>query len=286
MKESAIDPHYTPQDIAKAVAASIGGRAPAFVLDPAAGDGALLVAVAARFPHAKMLAMDVDKKAAGRLQRKLPSSVVSVCDALTQKSIVHSHVWHFRDRVDVVVANPPFGNRHKATVLAVDAWGKQVRCGTTAAHVLSSAMWFSPKRMIVVVPNSLLYSERDADVRRLLGGRYVLSVLRSLGSGAFAGTGASVSLIELKRKRGGASKEAQIARKAAVKLDVGVVELIRGGVPMHEAEDLAEGGRPLLHTTNLLGKERCRIVKPSKRGIVSGPVILLPRAWGFRLRGT
>ena len=203
MKESAIDPHYTPQDIAKAVAASIGGRAPAFVLDPAAGDGALLVAVAARFPHAKMLAMDVDKKAAGRLQRKLPSSVVSVCDALTQKSIVHSHVWHFRDRVDVVVANPPFGNRHKATVLAVDAWGKQVRCGTTAAHVLSSAMWFSPKRMIVVVPNSLLYSERDADVRRLLGGRYVLSVLRSLGSGAFAGTGASVSLIELKRKRGG-----------------------------------------------------------------------------------
>ena len=267
--------HYTPREIAEAMA-EICDRGPSVVLDPAAGDGALLVAFATRFPRAQMLAMDIDKNAAERLRRKLPNCVVSVCDALVRRSAGRSRVWNFRDRVDVVVANPPFGDRRTAMVLTVDAWGEQIRCGLAAAHVLSAAACFSPKKMIVVVPDSLLHSERDAEAVRLLKGRYMVSVTQSLGSRAFVGTGASVSLIQLDRKEGRCEEES-CERKTFTRLEAGVVEIVRGGVPMHEVEETAEGGRPLLHTTNLLRTGTCRIVKPSTRGLISGPVILLPR---------
>ncbi len=259
------------------MARGIVGWQPKVVLDPAAGDGALLVALASKFPIARMLAMDIDKGAARRLREKMPNCIVSVCDALAHRSIGRSRVWGFRDRVDLVVANPPFGDRRSAMVLTVNAWGEHVRCGVAAAHVLSAAACFSPERMVVVVPDSFLYSQRDADALRLLRRRYFVRVLRSLGNRAFSGTGASVSLIELSQE--GERTPKPYVRRARTRLEVDAIELIRGGVPMHEAHDVSEGGLPLLHTTNILaiGTQPKRTVKRSRRGVISGPVILLPR---------
>ena len=52
---------------------------------------------------------------------------------------------------------------------------------------------------------------------------------------------------------------------------------------MHEANEVSEGGLPLLHTTSLTTRRQCPMVRPLNRGIVSGPAILLPRV-GFPRR--
>ena len=59
--------------------------------------------------------------------------------------------------------------------------------------------------------------------------------------------------------------------------DIGPVRLVRGGVPMHDVEEVARGGLPLLHTTNLLGRNARKLVRPLGRGVVAGHALLLPR---------
>ena len=91
--------HYTPDVAAEAVARAIRVQNADCILDPAAGDGALLKAVADRFPTVKMAAMDIDANAARRLRTKLPSCTVSICDALDLGSVSRTHVWGLKGLV-------------------------------------------------------------------------------------------------------------------------------------------------------------------------------------------
>ncbi len=269
--------YYTPEPLARLVARSIRVRRPRAVLDPAAGDGALLLATVARFPAIDALAIDIDRRAVGRIRQALPNCVASVCDALSPRSVSKSRVWGFRACVDVVVANPPFGSLSGPRLVTVPAWGEKVRCGVGAAHILSAILRFLPKQFVAVVPDSMLHSARDARARDLIASRYSFDLVQSLGNGYFGGAGASVSLVKLNRRRGVVT---QSATKSAVEAEGKGVEsvlLTRGGLPMHDAEEVSSGGVPLMHTTNLGDSRQLKLVKPLPRGVVSGPLILLPR---------
>ena len=92
-----------------------------------------------------------------------------------------------------------------------------MKSGIAAAHILAATFLFSPKQMLAIVPNSMLYSERDANVREVLRKRYSMEVLASLGSGTFANADVSVSLIELATRaaRVEVSKESRRADAAS-----------------------------------------------------------------------
>lgn len=186
-------------------------------------------------------------------------------------------MWSFRACIDVVVANPPFGSLGEGPrLVVVAAWGERIRCGVGAAHILSAVVGFLPRQLVAVIPDSMLHSERDARARELIASRYSLDVVRSLGSSVFANTGASVSLIELVRRPGVGGRHVSERTREAVIPKVGPVSLIRGGLPMHGVK-VSSTGLPLLHTTDLRDRRQRIYVKRLGRGVVSGPVILLPR---------
>lgn len=269
--------YYTPEPLAHLVARSIRVRRPRAVLDPAAGDGALLLATIARFPGTDALAIDIDRRAVGRIRQVLPNCIASVCDALSTRSVSKSSVWSFRTCVDVVIANPPFGSLSGPRLATVVAWGEEIRCGIGTAHILSAIRRFSPKQLVAVIPDSMLHSERDARARGLIASRYSFDLAQSLGSSYFGDAGASVSLIALNRRR---RISTQLSTKKVVEAEgngEGAVLLTRGGLPMHDAEEVDSGGIPLVHTTNFGNNAQFKLVKPLSRGVVSGPLILLPR---------
>lgn len=270
-------PYYTPGELAETLAKAIAVRNPRGVLDPAAGHGALLLAVASRFRNARMMAMDVDRAAGMRLRRLLPDATVSICDALSGGGMVRSKVWVLRDHVDVVVANPPFGLLRGPRLLSVQGWNGEVRCGTAAAHLLSAATCFSPSELLALVPDSMLHSERDGCAMRAFESRYSVEVLKAIGSSNFERTEASIKLVRMSRRgklprRKGSSNGMQCMGQ-----DIGPVRVVRGGVPMHDVEEAKGEGIPLIHTTNLIGRGAKRIVKPLGRGVVAGNALLLPR---------
>lgn len=270
--------YYTPDEVAQLVAQAIRESNPNAILDPAAGDGALLLAAMERFPNADTMAIDIDKSAILRLRKILPNCTVSSCNALDRRSITRSKVWRLKSCVDVVVANPPFGALGTPRLTVVAAWGETVRCGTGAAHILSATVGFAPKQLVAVVPDSMLHSERDARAVDLIESRYSLAVVKALGSGAFGNAGASVSLIELVR-RPSPTPQRELARTDdCFDVGTGPVLLTRGGLPMHDIKPMdSSRGIPLLHTTSLRGRGPSKFVRPLRRGVVCGPMILLPR---------
>ena len=270
--------YYTPKVVAQVVAESIHVQKPRAVLDPAAGDGALLQTVVARFPRTEALAIDIDRSAVQRLRQILPDCTSSVCDALNGRSVAKSNVWRLRSCVDVVVANPPFGSLSGPRLADVVCWGgKKVRCGIGAAHILAALVNFLPKQLVAVLPDSMLHSERDGMARSLIASRYSLDVVQSLGSDAFGNAGASVSLVEMTLRRAIGGQFAMKSEVAGRALGAGPVYLIRGGLPMHDVKEVASGGIPLVHTNNLGDRRPFKLVRPLRRGVVSGPLVLLPR---------
>lgn len=269
--------YYTPAEVAETLADAIEIRRPRAVLDPAAGHGALLVAVASRFRNARIMGMDVDKAAGMRLRRRLPGATVSVCDALSGGRVARSKVWDFRDHVDVVVANPPFGSLRGPRLVSVRAWDEEVRCGMAAGHLLSAAVSFAPFELLALVPDSMLHSERDGCAMRALESRYAVEVLKALGSRGFDRTDASVSLVRMSLLQGGRGKARPNGHRPCVEQEIGPVRLVRGGVPMHDVQEVRDGGVPLLHTTDLLRRNARKVVRPLSRGVIAGHALLLPR---------
>ena len=221
--------------------------------------------------------MDVDRAAGMCLRRRFPRATVSICDALSSDGLTRSKVWNHRDHVDVVVANPPFGSLNGPRLVSVQGWTSEVKCGVAAAHLLSAARWFSPRELLALVPDSMLHSERDVCAMRAFESQYSIEVLRTLGTSGFERTAASVSLIRMRRVSCPRGAREPSGPDECPQKDIGPVRLVRGGVSMHDAEEVEDDGLPLLHTTNLLGRGSNRLVKPRGRGIVSGPAVLLPR---------
>jgi len=94
---------YTPAPLAERLAAlALEGWAedePPSVCDPACGEGALLQAVLARRPDARLWGADLDPAALGMLRGRIEATLVRA-DALT-------HAWPDAP-FDIVIANPPW----------------------------------------------------------------------------------------------------------------------------------------------------------------------------------
>lgn len=278
--------YYTPTEVAELVANLICVESPRAVIDPAAGSGALLAAAKARYPHATVLAMDIDPTATRRLRGELSFGVVSNCDALSRESVSRSNIWPYRDKIDVVVANPPFGVLGSKHLVNVTCWGRTVRAGIASGHLLSAASSFRPKQIVAIVPSSMLHSDRDIEARELMSKYYSITGNKLLPSYAFPGNSASIRIVTFTRikEEGYGRTDDPVGQWECG--DVGPVEIIRGGVPMHEVTKANENcGMPLLHTTMIGGSSKRRpLVRPIGRGVVAGHVVLIPRVGLPRLR--
>ena len=271
--------YYTPAEIAELVANLIHVKRPRSIIDPAAGNGALLMAAKARYPDAMMFAIDIDPVAAKHLKKEMPLGIVSNCDALSRRSMSRSCIWPHREEIDVVVANPPFGVLGSRRIIDVTCWGHTLRAGVASSHLLSAAFNFSPKQIVAVVPGATTHSERDLAARRLMSKYYTINVNETLSGHSFPGNSASIRVVALTRVEEEGNGSSGDAVTNSEPSEVGPVEVIRGGVAIHAAKATSERrGVPLLHTTMMGGSSKRRqFVRPIGRGLVAGHLVLIPR---------
>ena len=94
--------HYTKPQFAAALIKLIDGS-PTAVLDPAAGDGALLRAATNQWPKISLAGFDISRSALQEAKKNLPPARLSCVNALRKR-------WNTSDskRYPLVVCNPPF----------------------------------------------------------------------------------------------------------------------------------------------------------------------------------
>ena len=146
------------------------------------------------------------------------------------------------------------------------------------AHLLKSFELFSPAQgAIVIVPESLLYSETDSTARSALAENYCFWKIADLESCTFRGTRAHASVIQI------SSTEQEIIPDGSLlpARKVGV-SVTRGGLPVHVMKQ-ASRGVPYVHSTDIRkvvegATSACfHHTADIAKGRITGWAILIPR---------
>ena len=229
--------------------------------------------------------MDLDRSTVERLRRREPRWVLSRANALSSSSWRQAEAGRRGVGSDLALLNPPFSmaTTKGITVTLPDFTG---RCSVAMAHVLVALSRAAPATCSAVVPESLMFSELDAPARAHLGEDYEFRSVCGLRNSTFRGTRANALIVRFRRREHPQppTREMRAAGTATA------LTLVRGGLPLFEAESYPRGVR-YLHSTELVAVahgcvlSRLRRVRQIPRGVVSGHVVLLPRV-GVPLPGS
>lgn len=270
------DAFYTPPRVARTVVSPLLDFRSTTCVDGSCGAGSLLAAFRElRGKSARCYGMDSDSVVIRRLRRLKPSWVLSRGDLLNRQSAQCCAVIRAGVDFDVAVANPPFSMGASKGVL-YELADRRLRCSVAAAHIVTALRLFRPKRaMSAIVPESFLYSDLDEPVRQLLRTRWDLQTVIELDRTTFSGAHASSAVVLLTSVGEGETD----ATPVGTRRDIDCV-LIRGGLPVHEVREASSGTR-YVHTRDLTHaiarRHALRRVRPLRRGVARGHVVLLPR---------
>ncbi len=268
------DSFYTPDRIVDAALRKCTLTSPASIVDFAAGDGALLRKATASWPKASIYATDVDFNAIRSIRREFPDWAVSRCDFLSPMSRSRATVFsRLAQPADLILLNPPFSYRGAQT-FPVSVWDESFLCSKAMAFVLQSLHYLAHNgQLIAVLPESSLFSDKDAHAWDAIKNRFTLTTGATAKRGVFSGCHARCTIVRLigrKRKRSvGAVNAIRPNQPLAV-------TLIRGSVPLHMDTG---SDRTLVHSTDLqrssviLNGHVASAVRPS----IIGPSVLIPR---------
>lgn len=274
---SDLDRYYTPPSVAREVVEATDATRMRSCVDSACGTGSLLRASEEVFPSVHCVGMDRDARAIRHLSREKPGWTLSRGDLLRKETWSNEAVLEQGQYCDYVLINPPFSMGRSKGVAA--CWkGRQLRTSLAMAHLLTTLSIFQPRKGgAAIVPESLVFSERDDEARRALSEDYTLIALRSLKNTTFSGTRANCTVLRLARKL------SRRPVKGATPQVPSIPDIVRGGLPLFLAEP-DRRGLPLIHSTaiTLLARRRgdcsgLSRVRPIGRGAIQGNVVLLPR---------
>ena len=238
----------------------------------------MLRSAAEQFPDAALFGIDVDRRAVAVARSRVPQGLISVGDSLSARSLQRTRVWKSRAEVDAVITNPPFHSDDGRPLTTTRAFGREVRCGVAAAHILSVAAHFGPTRIGAILPASVFHSDRDRDAVRLMGCHYAIRRVESLGRREFRGVSPASDIVVFDRRPEdlGAGDATDLSK--SLQPDLSLV-LVRGGLPVHHATRSQEDGcLGFVHTTELRAEAPTfPTVRPIGRGVVKGVAICVPR---------
>ena len=107
-----IDAFYTPSHLAELMVSHVQYHEPKVIADFAAGDGELLLTAHRRWPHASIIATDLDKRSIRIIRHRNPVWSVGCCDFLNERSRIRcSPLRDMIGTVSLVLLNPPFSYR-------------------------------------------------------------------------------------------------------------------------------------------------------------------------------
>jgi hypothetical protein len=257
MSRRGSDSYYTPTWLADEVAAALPDSLSGNVLDPAAGEGALLAAVRRRFGSSvHPLAIDVDPDAVRNLSFDNPEWTSSRADFLVSSSRNSTLAWRTARRsLSAVVLNPPFSYRGNG--------GRSITFGgyigrvTPAMHFLLLAMsGLNPEfGFVAILPNGALDAERNAALWSEIEQRFSVERLRSPSSSSFAGARVATTIVRLRKRDDSmhpAPRRPPLTHIVRAEDSCTCVEVVRGRVPVHKlaGHDPAVAQARYFHTTS------------------------------------
>ena len=272
--------YYTPHCWGRTLVEGIVGTSPKGIIDPAVGDGSLLVCGAKDFPESSLFGTDVDPIAVAKSKSVLPKAVISNANALNVSSLSRSAVWRRRSEIDTVIMNPPFAGDRK--IHSIYMGGQKIVCSIAAAHLLASVEHYAPDMLAAIMPCSFFHSDRDLQAVDTICRAYDMTRAGGVHRSAFSRGRASSELVYFRRRDSGCTSD-KISGECGVpdrpmSGDMQVC-LVRGGMPVHAAKrSLSTSGLPFIHTKGLVHSSGFLfLVSPIQRGIISGVAVLLPR---------
>lgn len=275
------DQFFTPPSVAKSLVSFLRKKNEECIADFAAGDGELLRAAQCKWPDARFVATDIDRRFVGKLRRRFPSWSVGNCDFLSQRSRnACNALRELKSGASLILLNPPFTCRGSKTH-CVEFGGAEMRCSTAMAFVLNSLSCLSiAGRLVAVMPASSLTSQKDSRAWRVLSAEYSIRTIATYDLTTFNNCAANTIVVRLRRGRGEAKVPSLIGHQSVGERLRFPVAIIRGCVPMHVAKNgLAGPPFGIVHTTDLRGRKLTSVqhsIREKRRSVI-GPAVLIPR---------
>lgn len=273
-----LDQYYTPQSVAQDIVRRCVTVQPSICVDSTCGKGNLLIALSDIFDGVSCVGIDKDPNSIRYLRRKYPNWKLSVTDLLDESAHWRSKVISNINESDLLLLNPPFSMKRKKRIF-LKYKGLGIHCSLAMAHIMKSLELFKPLQgAVVVVPESLLFSDVDNIARSLLEEDYNICEIYRLKSSTFRGVRANASVVKFEPITARTTKQPIVT----LRTDVEKIEIIRGGLPVHEKR-VSGSGIPYVHSTDISPLHKSgsdsltQCVMPIKRGVVRGWTILLPR---------
>ncbi len=279
-----LDPFFTPPEVAKALVDSLSANSPAVVLDPAAGDGALLVAAEKRWPTATFIALDIDPSHVRLLRATHPDWLVGRCDFLSPRSRASCHALRtVLGSIDLAILNPPYSARGAKTWPIV-LGAEELRCGRAMAFVGTVlGVLEENAEVAALVPSSSLTSRKDAASWQAIQQLVSVEKTGDFPRGTFDRGTASTAAVRFTRPGCGVRVAPTTSRRP--KSQRLAVTVRRGHTPLHTVSKArkrtGDRNHPLVHSTALVAHRVLRAgLRPSPAGALPtlrGPAVLLPR---------
>jgi hypothetical protein len=283
------DLFYTPPWLADRLISLLPESISGEVLDPCAGEGALLEAVEKRFGNkARALAIDYDSGAINSLKARHPGWVVSRANFLHPNALAATRVYRTAILpVDAVVMNPPFSYRGNGGV-EVKFRGFHGNVSPAVAFVINAIERFQPREGLwAIMPIGSLRSVRHSQFWRELSGSHDIEDHGNVSSSAFRGARATTRLLAIKPRnspvgpawaglmdRRGISSFRQVHRCLCI-------DVVRGRVPRHAQKGKAESNQaPYFHTTDF-NSSSPRATREARLA-TEGPFLAIARVGAFK----
>lgn len=287
---ASFDAIYTPRPLADELLSYAEKYRGGMIVDPCAGEGALLEAAQRRFgATVEIGALDIRASVGRHLRRVHPGWTVSTADLLNPLAVRSSAVARAaRGRTELLLLNPPFSYRGLGGIQTEIA-GRSVTTSPALAFVLHALAQFGPSSgALCILPMGSVFGERNAGIWGHLHGKYSIDVLRELPADTFPGRRARTVLARV----GASTTPRPLGLGSLIHGSTSpwdgctCVDLVRGRVPRHLLADAREGVTRYVHTTDLSLIEQDEVFEwqtfAPTRLATAGPMIVIARVGKYR----
>ena len=184
---------FTPKFLADWVAQLVSDHIPTTanpsILDPACGDGELLVAAQKIFAKGQFFGVDIDPNAISKAKERISKNTfLLVSNVLDNPFNRENSTFNSPQQFDVIVSNPPWGVKVPNTPLGDRLNGYALAIGQFDSWCLfvelSLRILERDGVAIFILPDSI-FSPEFSKVRHLLVKRYTIDLIARLGEGVF-----------------------------------------------------------------------------------------------------
>jgi len=275
-----MDRFYTPRAVAEELVSAIGKLNFDYLVDFAAGRGALLAAAAPKWPTARVVASDRDARASSFLGRQYPNWTVLRADFFdAEDRRLRGLFRRVAIKRTLLLLNPPFSCRG-AERHSFNMADRTIGCSLALAFLLRAAQVARSRgsEIACLLPSGSLGAKKDGPAWEHLRHSFDVEVVRSYERFTFNGCHPRTTAVRLVPRR--CEKTTKAPADAAVSVtQLTTGELVRGWVKMH-SKDLLVGRKclRLVHTTDL--QEGKILVSDDwvwTNRSFSGPAVLIPR---------